>query len=90
VKPGDARTGDARSTEVIRDDRRADRRDRRDRVANNFLERMRQEADVMSEMAADRKTIADAAQPLFDSLDDRQRQRFAEALTNMNRRPDRD
>jgi hypothetical protein len=51
---------------------------------------MRQEATVMSEMAADRKTIADAAQPLFDSLDDRQRQRFAEALTNMNRRPDRD
>lgn len=87
-RPADTtRTGDARSTEVIRDDARADRRDR---ASDNFLDRMRQEATVMSDMAADRKAIADAAQPLFDSLDDRQRQRFAEAISNMNRRPDRD
>jgi hypothetical protein len=89
-RPADAKTGDTRSTEVIRDDTRVDRRDRRDRAADNFLDRMRQEATAMSEMAADRKTIADAAQPLFDSLDDRQRQRFADAMTNLNRRPDRD
>jgi hypothetical protein len=90
-RPADTtRTGDARSTEVIREDARADRRDRRDRTSDNFLERMRQEATAMSDMAADRKALADAAQPLFDSLDDRQRQRFAEAISNMNRRPDRD
>jgi hypothetical protein len=90
VNSTDTRPGDVRSNEARRDDSRADRRDRRDRSSDNFLERMRQEAIAMSEMAADRKALADAAQPLYDSLDDRQRQRFAEAVSNMNRRPDRD
>ncbi|MDB5598246.1 MAG: hypothetical protein JWN71_290 [Xanthobacteraceae bacterium] len=88
VKSGDARPGD-RPSDARKDDARpADRRDRA--ASDNFLERMRQDATAMSETAADRKALADAAQPLYDSLDDRQRQRFAESLTNMNRRPDRD
>jgi hypothetical protein len=86
VKSGEAQPGD-RPSDARKDDARGDRRDR---TSDNFLERMRQEAAAMSETAADRKALADAAQPLYDSLDDRQRQRFAEALTNMNRRPDRD
>ncbi len=54
------------------------------------IEQMREEAKFMSERAADRKALADAAQPLYASLDDRQRQRFAKQLFGVGRWPDRD
>ncbi len=54
------------------------------------IEQMREEAKFMSERAADRKALADAAQPLYASLDDRQKQRFAKQLFGIGRWPDRD
>ena len=54
------------------------------------IEQMREEAKFMSERAADRKVLADAAQPLYASLDDRQKQRFAKQLFGIGRWPDRD
>lgn len=43
----------------------------------NEINRIRQMADEMSQRATDARKIADAAQPLYDSLDDRQRRQFA-------------
>lgn len=54
------------------------------------IEQMREEAKFMSERAADRKALADAAQPLYASLDDRQKQRFVKQLYGIARWPDRD
>src|SRR5580700_5023199 len=46
----------------------------------DIIDRMHQEADYMSERSADQKKLADAAQPLFTSLDDQQKRRFTETL----------
>jgi hypothetical protein len=43
----------------------------------------------MSERSVERKTIADAAEPLYVSLDDQQKRRFAAELLNLSR-PDAD
>lgn len=53
---------------------RAERRDREDRP--NPIERLRRGADFMSETGADLKRLADAADPLYQSLDDAQKRRF--------------
>jgi len=44
---------------------------------------MRRNADALSDYAANQKKLADAAQPLFASLDERQKQRFANELMNL-------
>jgi len=44
----------------------------------------------MSERSADQKALADAAQPLYASLDDQQKRRFARQLLGMGRWRDRD
>lgn len=44
----------------------------------NEIDRIRSMADEMSQRANDARKIADAAQPLYNSLDDRQRRRFAQ------------
>ena len=54
------------------------------------IEQMREEAKFMGERSADQKTLADAAQPLYASLDDQQRRRFAKQLFGIGRWPDRD
>lgn len=43
----------------------------------NVIERMRLRADMMTTGAADLKKIADAADPLYKSLDDAQKRRFS-------------
>jgi gas vesicle protein len=54
------------------------------------IEQMREEAKFMSERSADRKALADAAQPLYASLDDQQKRRLARQLLGMGRWRDRD
>jgi hypothetical protein len=50
----------------------------------DIIDRMHQEADYMSERSADQKKLADAAQPLFTSLDDQQKRRFTETLVRIS------
>jgi hypothetical protein len=58
----------------------------------DLIEQMRKAADAQIESGNDRKKLADAAQPLYASLDDQQKRRFAEALFRRDRdsRDDRD
>jgi hypothetical protein len=44
------------------------------------LDEMRKSADAQIERANDRKKLADAAQPLYTSLNEQQKQRFAEMV----------
>jgi hypothetical protein len=60
------------------------------KVPFDAIEQMREEAKFMSERSADRKALADAAQPLYASLDDQQKRRFARQLLGMDRWRDRD
>jgi hypothetical protein len=43
----------------------------------NMIERLRQHADAMATQAAELKRLAEAVDPLYKSLDDGQKQRFA-------------
>jgi hypothetical protein len=54
-----------------REERRAEREER-----TNPIERLRKGADRMSEGGADLKRLADATEPLYNSLDDSQKRRF--------------
>jgi LTXXQ motif family protein len=54
----------------------------------DIIDRMHREADYMSERSADQKKLADAAQPLFASLDDQQKRRFSETLVRINNERD--
>jgi gas vesicle protein len=53
----------------------------------DIIEQLRDEAQFLSERSADRKTLADAAQPLYASLDDQQKRRFAKELVDVSRWP---
>ena len=55
----------------------------------DVIEQLRDEAQFLSERSADRKTLADAAQPLYASLDDQQKRRFAKELIDVSRWPAR-
>jgi hypothetical protein len=74
-----------------RADRRAERREARKNGADkatsqrDFIAGLRQGADAMSERAGDLKKLADAAEPLYKSLDDGQKRRFAVLLRTGNR-----
>ena len=57
------------------------------RPAPDLVDRLRQRADAMAERAAGMKKIADAADPLYKSLDDGQKRRLA-ALVRMGGRLD--
>jgi hypothetical protein len=46
---------------------------------------MRKEASLESERAVDQKALADAAQPLYASLDAQQKRRFADELKRLGR-----
>ena len=49
------------------------------------IELMRKEANLESEHAVDQKALADAAQPLYASLDAQQKRRFADELKHLGR-----
>ena len=51
----------------------------------DLIDDMRKGADDQIERANDRKKLADAAQPLYKSLDDQQKRRFAEGLFRKDR-----
>jgi hypothetical protein len=51
----------------------------------DLIEGMRKDADRQIDEANARKKLADAAQPLYGSLDDQQKRRFAEALFRRDR-----
>jgi gas vesicle protein len=53
----------------------------------DVIEQLRDEAQFLSERSADRKTLADGAQPLYASLDDQQKRRFAKELIDVSRWP---
>jgi LTXXQ motif family protein len=53
----------------------------------DVIEQLRNEAQFLSERSVDRKTLADAAQPLYASLDDQQKRRFAKELIDASRWP---
>jgi hypothetical protein len=64
-------------------DRMAERREARrsgDRTGTDMIERMRRGADAMGARSASLKKLADAAEPLYKSLDDDQKRRFAVLL----------
>jgi hypothetical protein len=54
------------------------------------IDQMRRESKFLSERSVERKKLADAAQPLYASLNEQQKQRFADELLSMGRRPDID
>lgn len=69
--------------EARKDDRKDDRDNRRE--DRNPVERLRERADRMGETAGALKKIAEAADPLYKTLDDGQKRRLA-VLTKMERR----
>lgn len=68
---------------------------RRDEMAQrkapiDFIEQMRMQARYLGERSVDRKNLADAAAPLYASLDEPQKRRFAEELVGISRGRDND
>jgi hypothetical protein len=62
-----------------------------DRTQQNpvdVIEQLRNEAKFLSDRSDDRKTLADAAQPLYASLNDQQKRQFAKDLLGLSRWPD--
>jgi gas vesicle protein len=53
----------------------------------DVIEQLRDEAQFLNERSTDRKALADAAQPLYASLDDQQKRRFAKELVDVSRWP---
>jgi hypothetical protein len=68
-------------------DRRIAMRDARAQQHGSFdaLDEMRKNADSQIERSNDRKKLADAAQPLYTSLNEQQKNRFAEILFGEDR-----
>jgi hypothetical protein len=50
----------------------------------DIIDQIRKEADVMREHSVDQKKLADAAEPLYSILDDKQKAGFAEALFRLS------
>src|SRR5450631_3687958 len=65
---------------ITEDEQRRDTGSERDaqKARLDDIEDMRREADAHTVQAADLRQIADAAQPLYDTLDDRQRHRLVQ------------
>ena len=57
------------------------------KAPGDVIEQLRDEAQFLSERSVDRKTLADAARPLYASLDDQQKRRFAQELLDVSRWP---
>ncbi len=54
------------------------------KAPGDVIEQLRDEAQFLSDRSVDRKTLADAAQPLYASLDDQQKRRFAKELIDVS------
>src|ERR1700690_3136931 len=50
----------------------------------DIIEQMRNEAQFLNDRAVDQRGVADAAEPLFTSLDDRQKQIFIDEMVNLS------
>ena len=50
----------------------------------DVIEHLKRQASVLGERAADVKSLADAAQPLYASLDEQQKRRFANELIRLS------
>ena len=57
----------------------------KERVSVDPIDEMRKDADQQIDQSNARKKLADAAQPLYSSLDDQQKNRFTEALFRRDR-----
>jgi hypothetical protein len=51
---------------------------------DDIIEQMRNEAQFLIDRAADQRNVADAAEPLFASLDDKQKQIFIEEMVRLS------
>ncbi|WP_426608713.1 Spy/CpxP family protein refolding chaperone [Bradyrhizobium sp. McL0616] len=51
---------------------------------DDIIEQMRNEAQFLIDRAADQRNVADAAEPLFSSLDDKQKQVFIEEMVHLS------
>lgn len=52
---------------------------------DDIIEQMRNEAQFLNDRAVDQRNVADAAEPLFASLDDKQKQLFIEEMVRLSR-----
>jgi hypothetical protein len=70
----------APDTSITKDEKEQGARSERDarKARLDDIDEMRREADDYTVQAADLRQIADAAQPLYDTLDDRQRHRLVQ------------
>lgn len=62
--------------------------DAQPKVPVDVIEQMRRQSKYLGERSVERKKLADAAQPLFASLNDQQKQRFGKELLGLSRWPD--
>jgi hypothetical protein len=51
---------------------------------DDIIEQMRNEAQFLNDRAVDQRSVADAAEPLFASLDDKQKQIFIEEMVRLS------
>jgi hypothetical protein len=51
---------------------------------DDIIEQMRNEAQFLNDRAVDQRSVADAAEPLFASLDDKQKQTFIEEMVRLS------
>jgi hypothetical protein len=51
---------------------------------DDIIEQMRNEAQFLVDRAADQRNVADAADPLYASLDDKQKQQFIEEMVHLS------
>jgi hypothetical protein len=79
ASPNSVVEGDRSITE---DEKERDAHPQRDarKAPPDDIDGMRQEADALTLQAADLRQIADAAKPLYDTLDDRQRRRLVQFI----------
>ncbi|WMT71019.1 Spy/CpxP family protein refolding chaperone [Bradyrhizobium sp. Ash2021] len=51
---------------------------------DDIIEQMRNEAQFLNDRAVDQRNVADSAEPLFASLDDKQKQIFIQEMVNLS------
>ena len=51
---------------------------------DDIIEQMRNEAQFLNDRAVDQRNVADAAEPLFASLDDKQKAHFIEEMVRLS------
>jgi hypothetical protein len=51
---------------------------------DDIIEQMRNEAQFLNDRAVDQRSVADAAEPLYSSLDDKQKQTFIEEMVRLS------